>query len=106
MSQNATNATFLSTFIVKQFKYLMYFSSLLLLVEPSSGAILKISMGGLFDSMLEMTQRLTGIKGGGKSNKNLFYRMKTDFAASHNELLFYTPKGNIIELIRYGVNDS
>ena len=80
----------------------MYFSSLLLLVEPSSGAILKISMGGLFDSMLEMTQRLTGMKGG-KSNKNLFYRMKTDFAASHNELLFYTPKGNIIELIRYVV---
>ena len=95
-----------SALIVNQFIYFVYFSSLLLLVEPSSGAILKISMGGLFDSMLEMTQRLTGIKGGGKSNKNLFYRMKTDFAASHNELLFYTPKGNIIELIRYGVNDS
>ena len=73
---------------------------MLLLVEPTSGAILKISMGSLFDSVLEMTQRLTGIKntGTGKSNKNVFYRMKDDFASSHNELLFYTPKGNVLEL--------
>ena len=74
---------------------------MLLLVEPTSGAILKISMGSLFDSVLEMTQRLTGIKntGTGKSNKNVFYRMKDDFASSHNELLFYTPKGNVLELM-------
>ena len=83
-------------------KITMFNFSLLLLVEPSSGAILKISMGGLFDSVLEMTQRLTGIKGGGQSNKNVFYRMKSDFAESHNELLFYSPKGNILELIRQG----
>ena len=76
---------------------------MLLLVEPSSGAILKISMGSLFDSVLEMTQRLTGIGGGtGKKSKNVFYRMKTEFANSHNELLFYTPNSNIIELLRYG----
>ena len=73
---------------------------MLLLVEPTSGAILKISMGSMFDSVKEMTQRLTGIGGGRKTNKNLFYRMKTDFAKSNNELLFYTPKSNVIELIR------
>ena len=73
---------------------------MLLLVEPTSGAILKISMGSLYDSVVEMTQRLTGLGRSGKANKNMFYRMKTDFAKSHNELLFYTPKSNILELIR------
>jgi hypothetical protein len=58
-------------------------------------------MGSMFDSVKEMTQRLTGIGGGRTANKNVFYRMKTDFAKSHNELLFYTPKGNVIELIRF-----
>ena len=72
-------------------------------MEPTSGAILKISMSSLFDSVLEMTQRLTGIAAtsSGKNAKNQFYRMKTDFANGHNELLFYTPKSNILELIRY-----
>ena len=74
---------------------------MLLLVEPSSGAILKISMGSLFDSMIEMTQRLTGVKAGNGKNKNAFYRVKTDFASSNNELLFYTPKSNVLELIRF-----
>ena len=58
-------------------------------------------MGSLFDSVLEMTQRLTGIGGNGKKAKNVFYRMKTDFANSHNELLFYTPKSNVVELLRF-----
>ena len=60
-------------------------------------------METMFDSVMEMTQRLTGIGTKGKPNKNVFYRMKTDFAKSHNELLFYTPKSNVIELMRLEV---
>jgi hypothetical protein len=75
-------------------------SNNLVLVEPESGSVISVNIGGnagIMQPVKEIVKRISG-SSGMQPQPVGFLRMNTDFAQD-NKLLFYSPKGNRVQLM-------
>lgn len=72
----------------------------LVLVDPKSASVLRVNTSTFFDSVKEVTRKIT--QRSGKSNSN-FVRMLTNLSQD-NILVFYNPFGNSVEMLDLNSN--